>query len=325
MFNGHIDENLPLVSIIIPCFNSEDYIAECIKSVLDQDYDNLEVIVVDDGSTDSSQNIIATYHNVMLYTQENSGASIARNLGLSKCKGDYVKFLDSDDFLEPGVIKQQVEFSKRIDTNQIAYGNYNLFKNNKKTQKDTYIDKSGQTASLILTDILTSTPLHKKWMLDEVGGFDGRLKNGQEWNLHIRLSSKGFIFVHQPLSIFNYRIHWSPNRISIQKSQTLSKDRYIYQYQKLQMTQEGMDVYSSGNVDAVFAKQYWSTARGLYRAGDRKLFKELLIKSKQTSSDYKKFWNPKYKVLFQFIGFRNTERLFMSLSLLKKDKASDYT
>ena len=94
----------PLISIIIPVYNVEAYIAECIESVLNQSYRNLELILVDDGSQDNSAKICREYSlndsRIKFLQKENGGASDARNLGLENAKGEYVTFLDSDDYWE---------------------------------------------------------------------------------------------------------------------------------------------------------------------------------------------------------------------------------
>ncbi|NDL01284.1 glycosyltransferase family 2 protein [Photorhabdus bodei] len=90
-----------LVSIIIPAFNVEDIIENSINSVLNQTYKNTEIIIVNDGSTDGTMDVLnrlsEQYFNIEVFSQENRGISAARNVGLSKAKGDYVTFLDSDD------------------------------------------------------------------------------------------------------------------------------------------------------------------------------------------------------------------------------------
>jgi len=99
-----------LVSIIIPLYNAEAYIAECIKSVLAQTWPNIEVIIIDDGSTDNSAALAETFASdtVRLYRQANKGASAARNYGLKQAKGKYIQFLDADDLLSADKIEAQV-------------------------------------------------------------------------------------------------------------------------------------------------------------------------------------------------------------------------
>jgi len=101
----------PLVSIIIPLYNSEKYITQALDSVFAQDYPNMEVIVVNDGSTDDSINRLSPYlDKIILINQGNSGAAAARNTGIIRSLGEYIAFLDADDIWLPGKITAQVEF-----------------------------------------------------------------------------------------------------------------------------------------------------------------------------------------------------------------------
>jgi len=101
----------PLVSIIIPVYNSERYVAETIASAIDQTWPNKEIILVDDGSIDNSLSVIRSFEsaNVKVFHQENKGASSARNQGLSEAQGDYIQFLDADDLLKKDKIELQLK------------------------------------------------------------------------------------------------------------------------------------------------------------------------------------------------------------------------
>lgn len=100
----------PLVSVIIPVYNNELYIGECLDTILGQTYTNLQVIIVDDGSTDHTYEICKSYqdHRMVLVSKTNGGASSARNVGLRYAKGEYVYFQDSDDYLETNAIEKLV-------------------------------------------------------------------------------------------------------------------------------------------------------------------------------------------------------------------------
>ena len=113
---------LPLVSVIIPLYNAEQYIAETIQNVLNQTYRNVEILVIDDGSTDNGLAIAREYESekVKIFSQPNSGASAARNIGLQESKGDFIQFLDADDLLSANKIEAQVELLKE-DKYKIAY------------------------------------------------------------------------------------------------------------------------------------------------------------------------------------------------------------
>lgn len=101
-----------LVSIIVPVYNCEKYMEACIESILIQSYDNIEVIIIDDGSTDNTYNIIKEYINkdkrIKYFKQENLGPSIARNRGIEKANGEYLIFIDSDDFIEKIYVEKLV-------------------------------------------------------------------------------------------------------------------------------------------------------------------------------------------------------------------------
>ncbi|MFQ6752305.1 MAG: glycosyltransferase family 2 protein, partial [Clostridia bacterium] len=94
----------PKISVIIPCYNQEKYIKECLNSILNQSFKDFEIIAVDDGSTDNTLNILKSYErihsNIIVLTQRNKSAGAARNYGLSRAQGKYLLFMDSDDFLD---------------------------------------------------------------------------------------------------------------------------------------------------------------------------------------------------------------------------------
>ena len=100
------------ISIIIPVYQVEKYIKRCLDSILSQTYSNLEIILIDDGSRDMSGKICDEYaikdSRIKVIHQDNAGVSVARNKGLDICTGDYVTFVDSDDFLEPLMYEKMI-------------------------------------------------------------------------------------------------------------------------------------------------------------------------------------------------------------------------
>jgi len=107
-----MNENRALVSIVMPAYNAELYIGQAIESVLNQTFENLELLVIDDGSTDSTANIVRSFSDdrIILIQQENGGVSVARNAGLNVSKGKYITFLDADDILPPRSLEVRVEY-----------------------------------------------------------------------------------------------------------------------------------------------------------------------------------------------------------------------
>jgi len=118
----------PLLSIIVPVYNVEGYLARCIESILGQSYTELQLILVDDGSTDSSYNICRHYqekdHRVLVLQQTNAGSSVARNTGLQKAKGEFIGFVDSDDWILPTMYEEMVSLaiSSKLQVVECGHG-----------------------------------------------------------------------------------------------------------------------------------------------------------------------------------------------------------
>jgi glycosyltransferase involved in cell wall biosynthesis len=105
--------SIPTVSVIVPAYNAERYLDEALESVLSQSFQDLECIVVDDGSTDSTSEIAARRKRVRTLRQDNQGASAARNTGIRAARGEFLTFLDADDLWYPERLKVQLEFHRR--------------------------------------------------------------------------------------------------------------------------------------------------------------------------------------------------------------------
>lgn len=126
-----LDDNI--VSIIVPIYNAENFLDQCLESLITQTYKNLEIILIDDGSTDLSLDICKKFvlldKRVCLYSQKNQGVSAARNWGLSKASGRYIAFIDSDDYIDKNMIKHLVNLALENDADIVACGYYTF--NNK--------------------------------------------------------------------------------------------------------------------------------------------------------------------------------------------------
>ena len=122
-----------LVSIIIPVYNSEMYLEECLNSVLNQTYKNIEIIVIDDGSTDSSMEILKIFSNkINIISQKNSGLASALNNGINKMKGNWFKWFSPDDVMYPDTIETLIVETKNHDSNTILYSNWEIIDENGK-------------------------------------------------------------------------------------------------------------------------------------------------------------------------------------------------
>ena len=145
-------KNQPLISVIIPVYNVENYLRECVDSVINQTYKNLEIILVDDGSTDSSGKICDEYaktdSRITVISQKNSGPSKTRNAGLKNAKGKYIYFLDSDDYIEADAFEQLICTAEKNGADLVFFDAHSFADNGDEirqgyTVKGIYEPKSG--------------------------------------------------------------------------------------------------------------------------------------------------------------------------------------
>ncbi|SHF04121.1 MULTISPECIES: glycosyltransferase family 2 protein [Caloramator] len=131
----------PLVSVVIPAFNCGNYIKETVESVLNQTYKNIEIIIVDDGSTDNTKQVVESiskdFSNIKYIRQENAGVSVSRNRGILESNGEYIAFLDSDDVWEKEKIEKQINriITTKMDACYCGYTNWYSDKGEKVKQK----------------------------------------------------------------------------------------------------------------------------------------------------------------------------------------------
>lgn len=123
-------EHTPLLSVIVPVYNVEEYVGRCIESILNQTYQNLELILVDDGAKDSSGAICDSYAEtdprIRVIHKENGGLSSARNTGIEQAKGEYITFVDSDDWIEADAYEHLLELMARYQVKLVCGGNYDV-------------------------------------------------------------------------------------------------------------------------------------------------------------------------------------------------------
>jgi glycosyltransferase involved in cell wall biosynthesis len=200
----------PKVSVIIPAYNSETFIKDSIQSVINQDYQNIEIICVDDGSTDNTKNqVMNNFPCVLYFYQENKGPAAARNLGIKKSTGEYIAFLDSDDVWLPEKISMQMEKIFRNPKITIIHTNINIKMNGQ--IRDTAYPTDHQEGkifeNLLLQNgsVVCSTLLVKKECIEKVGYFDEELRTSEDVHLLLRLAYYyDFYFLNKVLVIKNH-------------------------------------------------------------------------------------------------------------------------
>jgi glycosyltransferase involved in cell wall biosynthesis len=204
-----------LVSIIIPAFNRASYINQTVDSVLQQTYQNIELIVVDDGSTDGTYEKLQAYGSKLtLLTHEchqNKGQAASINFGLSKAEGDYIAVLDSDDFWELSKLEIQVGFlDKNPDIGLVYCNGYGVDSNGKRYYNFYNEDPCERSdPNRVLLDcyiLLPQNSLVRKDVYDQVGFFNEEYRSAQDHDMLIRISEITS-FAYLPDYVFNYRRH----------------------------------------------------------------------------------------------------------------------
>ena len=205
---------MPKVSVIIPTYNRASYICETIDSVLDQTFTDYEIIVVDDGSTDNTKEIVSLHiekysKKIRYFYQENRGEAGARNTGIKESKGEYIAFLDSDDIWHREKLEKQIKALEGSDVSLVYCSMYII--------KDGYVNykkRKPSSPALNFHDLLLGgksipmTGLVKKNDLDKVGLFDESIKLACDYDMWLRFSMKYKIkFMNEPLAF--YRRHAS--------------------------------------------------------------------------------------------------------------------
>jgi glycosyltransferase involved in cell wall biosynthesis len=209
----------PLISIVIPCYNAEQWIADAIQSALSQTYSPIEVIVVDDGSSDSSQEIIESYNgDVVLEFLDHGGAPRARDKGWKLARGEFIHFLDADDVLFPACVNRKVELAM-VSGADIVYSGvffYDIQANAGIYEPQSPPGNSAveTVAHIIAKTLVTSQLLVRRTSLEAIGGFDETLLKGQEHDLLFRLACRGAKFAYLPEALSLNRIAHNPNSIT---------------------------------------------------------------------------------------------------------------
>lgn len=209
------------VSIVIPAYNKASLTVKTVDSVLKQTYPEVEIIVVDDGSTDETRQVMAGYKNrIKYFYKENGGACSARNYGLKNSSGEFVGFLDCDDLYESAKVEECVQYLKKnpsfglvhtaasfIDDQDNVVGHYS----HPKSVYEGWIARR-----LILGNyICNSTPLIRKKCLDEVGGFDESIFIPADWDLNLRLARVYQVgFIDKPLTRYRVTGNYTFNNLT---------------------------------------------------------------------------------------------------------------
>lgn len=197
---------LPLISCIVPVFNGERYLAETVSSIAHQTYRLLEIIIVNDGSTDRTEEIVSSYGSRVRYLrQRNAGPASARNLGLAGAKGEFVAFLDQDDLWHSEKLERQMaRFADRNDLD-LCITHVQSFCDPKLPKRGLQHIKSRMSGSV--PGYLTGTLLARRTMFERVGNFNTELRYGDAADWFLRAIELGINMELLADVLMYHRIH----------------------------------------------------------------------------------------------------------------------
>lgn len=283
---------MPKVSVIIPTYNRANFIGETIQSVLDQTFQDFEIIVVDDGSTDNTKEIIESFikksGKIKYLYEKNSGTCAApRNVGFYNSTGKYLCFLDSDDLWLPEKLQKQIDFFKNSGNEKLGFidcGTLIINEHGKEIKNNYNFPKyQGNVYKDFLKYNFVLSPgsvLIKRSVLENIGLFDENLPSAEDWELWIRISKKyEFASLKEPL--FKYRVHINNLTSAVAKRGAESLGIYVFQKYKEEFRINCPDYYY----------QKIREIAGFYCKSNnislgKKLFKEAMVLNKKDLRNY---------------------------------------
>jgi glycosyltransferase involved in cell wall biosynthesis len=313
---------LPKVSILIPCYNADRWIAQAIQSALDQTYPHKEVIVVDDGSTDRSLEVIQSFGDRIRWeTQPNQGGNKTRNRLLELSTGDWLQYLDADDYLLEDKIENQIQFLLKVPNIDIVYSPSILeyWENDCSKAEILPIPEPHDPWILLTRWFLpqTGSPLWKKQAILDVGKWKSDQPCCQEHELYLRLLMAGKTFEYCADAGSIYR-QWSEGTLckkdkpETQKQRLLIKDRLEdYLRQKMLLTPDRQHAINQARFEC--ARMIWLS--------DRQWAEKLVEKIRLREPNFVPTGYaapPSYRLTYKLLGFSIAEQLAHFKRRLKK-------
>ena len=242
----NLDRKTDFVSVIIPCYNHGSYIHEAIDSVLEQTYDNIEIIVVNDGSNDQRTNEILLSIDkpkTRVFHKENGGPSSARNFGIGKSAGEFILTLDSDDKFAPTFLEKAVKILKENPETGMVTSYHLRFGEHRKTEKNKLT--GGSVTDLLTVNNAVACLLYRYQCWVDAGGYDEDIPGFEDWEFNINVTKQGWTIYSIPEYLFYYR---DVKGSGLDRHQM--KRPEIIKY----MVEKHRDLYQQNIVDVIYKK-----------------------------------------------------------------------
>ena len=311
---------MELVSVIIPCYNAARWVAEAVDSCLAQTYASVEVIVVDDGSTDESVAILRGYgEHIRLVEQVNSGGNHARNRGFALSQGEYIQFLDADDYLLPEKIAHQVRFLAETGAD-VVYGDW-------RHQYETTVgpptlspvqvsDDQDDVLEALLRGWWTANHsiLFRREVVTAAGGWNGSIQVGQDRDFFLSVTMTGADIRYQPGCHAIYRRY---GNLTVSTSNARRwRENHERLLNKAQAKLKERDLLSEKYKQAM-ALSYFHLARNYYQAADRPKRQQLYAQALALDPQFMPEESRLYTTAYQLFGFQTAEWL---AALMRKQR-----
>lgn len=301
------------VSVIVPVYNSELFIKDCLESILNQSYKDFEIIIVNDGSTDNSENLIMDYlqdDRVQYYYVQNEGISSARNFGIVKSKGEFISFVDSDDIIDKYFLEVMIrEIEKKDSTVSFIASSFNTFSELNTLAKvdipsfvNQRIYDKNSISELVLNSniqgfvwnkVYRKSALHNIKFSKEISAHEDL-----EFNINILIKTPSFVYINLPL--YNYRVNSRGLMFSdvFDKRKLTAIDMYNKLFINFQFSKQDFINLKShfGLVCMILCSNIIKSRNNLYYRSDlERIYCELEQNKKYIVS---KGWELKYKIAY---------------------------
>lgn len=297
--NEHNARTLPLISVIIATYNRRDFIIEAVQSALNQTYQNIEVIIVDDGSTDDSRLLIEQAFGddprVTYYYQDNNKRASAFNRGLEHAKGEYIAIVDSDNRWLPCRLEKGYEALAKNPDYDIVYGDIILIdEHGEEISQKNMKRYSGKITSKLIKDnfVTINTALVPRRCFDEMGPMDVSRKRADDYELWLRMST-AYRFLYLPEFLAEYRV--MDDQISSDKTRRLDANLSIIS----DFRKKFPESLSADEFDSGFAAFHCRKARHLASQGCRREALAEVLKALKLYPTGRGVWRSLAAVLFK--------------------------
>ncbi|MDA9958168.1 glycosyltransferase [Alphaproteobacteria bacterium] len=284
-----------LVSVVMPAFNAAEFIGQAILSVLEQSYEHWELIIVDDGSTDATSEVISGFADDRIFYifQENSGVAAARNRAIKSSRGNFIAFLDADDLWNKEKLALQIEAFRLLGNDVgLVYSDYLCFENGSsktyKPKRPAKLSASAYNNLLTHNYIATLTVMVRKNSMALAGVFDSKYFGTEDWDLWLRiLRTTRAHKLDRPLA--KYRVHKGG----------ISKNLLFHYSQEVAVLKENAKFIQLHERDCYFFGEIFLLAKLLFNLGHRSLL------------------NPKFGILFLFKLVKQPKTIFYLIKLIR--------